>query len=330
MDDCFCTIITPDYLHYALAVRASLLKFNSNFHFHILVSGRKEGLKQATEQQFDQTFVTFADEICTAGRGKALYDKYYHHYMDGFRWSMKPVFINHLFEKGAYKKVIYLDSDIHFFQDFRFLFDALDDNRVLLSPHFRSSDPFNDSLNFTKNFTEGIYNGGFIAASDKGKEVMDWWADACLYNCVIDTKNGFFVDQKYLDMAPSVFDGVVSLRHEGCNIAEWNCSRCRRSVSNGSVMINDKFPIVFIHFTHYTILNIIQKKDPLLDQHLKTYSATIRRFNPQFDLYDSYRKLADAPPSKGGAGRMEKMISGHYVKRLTTKINAALKSFADS
>src|SRR5688572_24636684 len=101
MENCFCTIITPDYLHYALAVRASLLKFNSNFHFHILVTARQEGIREVTGPEYDQTYITFADEVCIDGKGKALHDKYYHHYMNGFRWSMKPVFINYLFAKNA-------------------------------------------------------------------------------------------------------------------------------------------------------------------------------------------------------------------------------------
>src|SRR5688500_5820465 len=99
--------------------------------------------------------------------------------MDAFRWSMKPVLINYLIQKRDFSKVLFLDCDLFFYSDYQFLIDRLDHCRLLLSPHWRSSNPHVDADNFQLQLTNGLYNGGFIAASKEAVQIMDWWAMAC-------------------------------------------------------------------------------------------------------------------------------------------------------
>lgn len=289
-----CTIITPDYLHYALALRESLIIYNHNLHFYILLSDKHELNIDTLENEFSDLYFIEINELCTEKIGKDLKDKYYPNAMDSFRWSMKPVLMSYLLFKKGYTKVIYLDCDIHFYSDYSFLFDLLSDYTIILSPHNRCLDPEVDSKNFIKNFKEGVYNGGFIGANNHACSALNWFAKACLYKCEKKIEWGYYVDQKYLDILPARFEKVYSIQHLGCNLAEWNISECRRELVNDDVKINGVFSVIFIHFVFHTVARILQGDDMLLHPFLELYNARLKKYKANFDLIEECKKkLAD-------------------------------------
>jgi len=280
----FCTIITPSYIHYALALRESLLAFQKEVSFFILVTELEPGFKEKIEQQYASTFVISAPEICREGVEKAIYEKYAHTYSDGFRWSMKPVFMKYILEKHHKSSIIYLDCDIQFFNDYAFLWRLFADYKCLLSPHNRALSAQNDSFNFKMNFTEGIYNGGFFGARNDALDILDWWAEACLFDCRVDKENGMYVDQKYLDIIPARFERVYAIKHLGCNVADWNISECRRVKVNEEVKINGKYDIIFIHFSAGELVNILNDNDKLLLPYFTIYAERLQKYGNGFDL----------------------------------------------
>jgi hypothetical protein len=199
---------------------------------------------------------------------------------------MKPVIINHLLSNHNYKKVIYLDADLYFFNEPNFLFELLENDKVLLSPHWRcSKKPELDWFNFVHNFKHGIYNGGFIGVNFNGQEIMDYWANLCLTACEQNPLDGLHDDQKYLDIFQSYFEGVGVIRHKGCNVSNWNQIECSRTISqSGEVFINSEYPIVFIHFTEGTIIDIVNKKDAALQNYLELYDQHLIKLGNPFDL----------------------------------------------
>lgn len=94
------------------------------------------------------------------------------------------------------------------------------------------------------------------------------------------------------------------LRHRGCNVAGWNVQDSRRTLGpDGSILINDVWPLVFVHFNRFTIRAILNGTDPLLSPLLKVYEEVLRSFNPQYlassetsrtmgDLKDYLRHIA--------------------------------------
>ena len=195
--------------------------------------------------------------------------------MDCFRWSIKPVFINFLLDQN-YDQVFYLDCDLHFFASFDFLSDDLDGNGVLLTPHWRASNPQMDEFNFSVLQTSGLFNAGFVGVSRHGRQAMEWWATVCAYKCKKASNEGLFVDQAYLDLLPVYFDNIKIEKHRGCNVANWNQIECERIVSeNGQVKIKGCFEIVFIHFTKSTIKGIKSGQDYLLRPYLNEYQKSL-------------------------------------------------------
>ncbi len=323
----FCTIITGNYYAYALALFDSLKQTStSSVQLAVFISDTsvdKSFFKDLEKENQGLSFY-FPDEI-NSDKHEALKNKYQTTYMSGYRWSLKPLFINHLIINNNFEKVIFLDGDLFFYNSPDFIFDLLDQYRVLLTPHWRCADnPEEDIVNFNLNFQGGIYNAGFIAVSKNATEIMDFWTNLCLTECKIDFEQGMYADQKYLDILHSRFEGVGVLRHRGCNVATWNFVDNKRSLNeNGEVLINNNYPIVFIHFTSGTMKGIINGTDALLLHHFIAYSNAVNKYNPNInliektkcDLLDLEQKNIENKP------KMDLITQMRYNLKLRTRIN---------
>ncbi|MFY0592613.1 glycosyltransferase [Roseivirga sp.] len=294
MNKCFATIITSDYLPYANALLECLTEYCSDINLYVLVSDSPSTLLKKETHLRLMTLISYEDLIKNAV-GQSIHDKYYESYHDAFRWSMKPVLIGYLLDE--YEKVIYVDCDVHFFNDHDFLFKLLDKHNILLSPHFRSSDPVKDSSNFFLQFNAGLFNGGFVAANKGGKEAMIWWAKACDYICEKSPCKGQFDDQTHLNLLPVFFEDVHIIKHRGCNVANWNLLECERTFVENELLINKEYPLVFIHFTGSTIRGIINGNDSMLRPHFDKYNERLLANGLDESLFDKYSVNAIPQPS---------------------------------
>lgn len=202
---------------------------------------------------------------------------------NALRWALKPVFILHLLEK--YENVIYVDNDICFYSSPDFLFDKLSSKSVLLTPHHYQSSPKKEPHWLEASLRVGLYNAGFIAVSQSGAEAMQWWAECCAYNVRQSSWRGLFDDQRYLDLIPILFDNAHVLKHLGCNVAGWNTERCSRSINAaGSIVLNENWPLIFVHYNAFTIREILKGRDPLLTPLLLDYEVLLQIYNRKFTL----------------------------------------------
>lgn len=262
----FCTIITKSHFGYAEALATSLHAHGDDYLLYALVVD--SDLRDRSRPGL--TVLSLPEVECELSgllaRRYLDFDKH-----DEFRWSMKSVLLLYLLGKEKAGKVIFVDPDIAFFKDPRFLFDLLDSSHVLLTPHWRCNDPSKDPVNFRLLMTEGHFNAGFVAVSSGAEEALEWWARICLGRCERAQAEGLFVDQAYLNLLPVYFDKVEIIRHRGCNVANWNLEMNRREQVDGEVMINGNDPVVFIHFTNSTIRGILRGEDGHLRPHLEQW-----------------------------------------------------------
>jgi glycosyltransferase involved in cell wall biosynthesis len=95
----------------------------------------------------------------------------------------------------------------------------------------------------------GTYNLGFLALADSTttRSFLVWWRDRIFDRCVSRVEQGLFVDQKWVDLVPGMFDGVAILTDPGYNVAYWNLHSRRVQVSD-MVEVNGR-PLVFFHFS---------------------------------------------------------------------------------
>lgn len=257
----FCTISTGSHIKQTLAMVRSTAGYGGAWRFRILVVEPTQDVYEGKEGDVEYR-IEGLDTLRQDPLAAELLDKY-RKKPDQLRWSLKPVWMDYLLSNG-YEEVIYVDNDIVFFADPSFLFEELKNTSILLNPHWRNKEPFIDEDWFLVNFRDGVYNGGFVGASNQGQEALQWWARCCEYACEKDFKRGLFDDQKYLDLMPAAFEDVKILQHRGCNVAYWNADENMRSIANGEVVINNEWPVVFVHFTADLLKQIEKGKEPEL------------------------------------------------------------------
>jgi hypothetical protein len=295
MKNAVCTIITSDYLHYALALRDSIRETGfQDFHFYIFIAASKQD--GVLNEMDEGTTCLFVDDLSKSEMGEAIYTKYFDADMDKYRWSMKSVLILHLLEEKGFGKVFCVDCDINFYSSPKFLFDELNSSAVLLTPHYRASDPGVDMENYVLSFTDGIFNAGFVGCNTSGLDAMKWWANSCLHICEKNAQKGQFVDQTHLNLLPVYFEGVHIVKHRGCNVANWNMLESKREVqADGTVKINDKYDVVFIHFTPTTIHGIQHGRDACMQPFLDAYERRNKKYFPEYTLPQRKKKAAVKP-----------------------------------
>lgn len=278
-DQTYCTIITSDYFFYAKALFDSLKKYNNTINFQVLIV---DGYDEA--YSYDTIDVISLEEIKT--NLASDYDsirKYEEDKKSNLRWALKPLFLKYLIKLRGFQKVLFLDPDLYFYQTPEFLFDELNTADVIITPHWRSKDPNKDKSNFDLLFTGGLYNAGFFGCNENALNILDWWLLVCAYK--MQKTNGFYVDQAYLNLIPIYFSSQVKiLEHKGCNVSNWNLIECERTKNGEEILINNKYPIIFIHFTNATINMIANGKDKLLLPFLEHYKSGLLLHNKAFQF----------------------------------------------
>jgi hypothetical protein len=270
----FCTIITGNYFPYAAVLYKSLIQFNPDEILHILICD--DGPLEINSSEYPNIKLHRISDIYHVYKTDVIVQKYGDGQLDALRWSLKPVYISYLLEKG-FEKVIFADCDLYFFNNYEFLIAELDKHILLLTPGRTTANPFVHEEEFLSGFKYGLFNAGFIGAGKKSIPVLRWWTDCCSYKIETNFENGLFVDQKYLDALPVLFDNIGIIRHRGCNIAFWNQHECKRVLKNGEVFINGEYPIVFIHFTNKYIPEILAGNDPLLLPYFRDYEKIFKQ-----------------------------------------------------
>lgn len=274
----FCTISTTSHLFKTYALANSLSAFGFKLHILVVDGGKLNDSVLSNIVHYSLSDVT--DEV-----GLKLIKKYQSN-KDKLRWGLKSVFFKQLLNQN--EKVIYVDNDTYFYADPQFLFDELDTHHVLLTPHFYRSNPAKDQNWLEANYRVGLFNAGFIGASKKAVEALEWWADCCLYKITKSTSRGLFDDQKYLDLFPVKFEGVRIIKHKGCNLAGWNYEDYQIEASDKhEVLINGKYPLVFIHFAESSMLEFSKPTSPL-HTCFNTYMETLRTFNNKYIFKRNY------------------------------------------
>ena len=261
----FCTTSTVSHLYKTYALADSIAPFGGVLHV-LLIDGSPDNTTEIPQNIHFFSLKNLTDEI-----GKKIISKYKN--KDKLRWALKPVFLTFLLRK--YSKVIYADNDIFFFNDFSFLFEKLEKKAVLLTPHFYEASPQKNQNWLEANFRVGLYNAGFIGVNSKAIPFLNWWANCCLYNIKKAYWRGLFDDQKYLDLAPVLFDDVEIIKHRGCNLAGWNFTNYPHELAKNNTTL------IFIHLAGLSLIKFTKTKNYWYKSYIK-YVDTLKKYYPNY------------------------------------------------
>ena len=166
--------------------------------------------------------------------------------------AVKPYAAQRIFERFGVERLLYFDPDICVYDDLQAIMAALEKNAIVLTPHLTA--PLEDDRRPSELhiLRSGAYNLGFIGlrACDTTARLLTWWQSKLYDHCLVDLPKGLFVDQRWVDLVPGLFDGVGILRDPGINVAYWNIGH-RPIVRTASGYLAGGHPLSFFHFSGF-------------------------------------------------------------------------------
>jgi hypothetical protein len=315
------TVCAANHLAYAKTMADSFIKHNPDYTIFI-------GLVDRVNNRFDVSFFNpykiIPVEELQIEQFSAMSAQYS---IIELNCAIKPFMAQFLFKKYQPEILLYLDSDIFIYNSFASVETALQQNDILLTPHYTT--PINDDLLPRERdvIRSGLYNAGFIAMkkSKTVNEFLAWWAERMINQCYYNFAEGMGVDQTWLNFVPLYFPKVGILNHKGCNVAYWNLHERNLEWNDSEVGVNNNVPLIFLHISGYSFNtpNILSRhqtrfdleKLPLLQQLLQQYKITVEKNGyEKFSVMDCYF----SKPKKKSTGLMATV--NKIIKPLRIKI----------
>jgi glycosyltransferase involved in cell wall biosynthesis/GT2 family glycosyltransferase len=244
------TIIARNYLAYARVLAASLARHNPGARLHVLILD-DPNRSIPPEPSFE---IIRADEL-PFDRPSDLYTMAAIYDVTELSTAVKPWVFAHLFDRGA-RVAIYLDPDIEVFDSLGPLEPLTREHGMLLTPHVTEPLPQDGKRPDERDLLlAGIYNLGFLTLSaDAAKRFLPWWRERLRRDCLNDPTRGLFVDQRWIDFAPALFEPRI-LRDPGYNVAYWNLphrvlTRDGERILN-RILVNGR-PLRFFHYSGFS------------------------------------------------------------------------------
>lgn len=239
-----CTICSNNYLHFARTLMDSLREAEPDWDRYLLLCDENNDVFDVSKEPFN--VVELASLPLPNPRAFC-----FRYTILELNTAVKPWFLEWLFEVKKYDQVVYLDPDVYVYAPMRDVEEALETGSFLvLTPHLTGR--LDDDAEPTEHdiLKAGAYNLGFVALRSRENlsPFLKWWQEKVEFNCAIDFEGGLFVDQKWIDLVPGMFGGVVILRHDGYNVAYWNLRHRKVTRREGNFYVNGQ-RLVFFHFS---------------------------------------------------------------------------------
>lgn len=260
------TLSDHNYLVYGLALYDSIQEQTENYTLHYLCTSQESydklvslnlpNLKPYNIKDLDNDKDFLRLKKNQQSNTTSGYDGNNH-----FHWALASFFSYYLMDNYDLPHVIYIDSDILFYNPVERVLEAMSDQSIGIITHKHMALE-------KSNKNVGYYNVGVIVFRNTqvGKSCLKFWRDCC-----IDTDNkyaedfGTCGDQKYLELFDELFNEkeIKVLCHDIGNLAPWNLHMCRLLGNNEFIWYdNDGFvlepqsskvqSLVFMHFSHFT------------------------------------------------------------------------------
>src|SRR5581483_5930510 len=197
----------------------------------------------------------------------------------------KPYFLRFLHQRHGAPAVLYLDPDILVTAPLDELWALLGEHDAVLTPHITA--PIEDDATPGERdfLLSGMYNLGFlgIAFNDRTLPLLDWWSRRLHRQCLHAVERGLFVDQRWMDFAPSFSSRTCVLRDPGYNVAYWNLAQRRLARDATGAWTAEGRPLRFFHFS-----GIVPGRPEVMSRYQNRYSYGERRdAQPLFADYEA-------------------------------------------
>ncbi len=165
-----------------------------------------------------------------------------------YMWTLASEFSKYIINNIECDSVTYIDSDIMFYDDIKYLYNQINDKDVGIFRH-----RFHNDLQIHKQYS-GEFNVGvvYFKNSIKGREILNWWNDAVLYRKYPQLAN--CGDQQYLDAFPQLCkSNEIYIDDNIGHAAPWNWNAYNlEQLNNNKIIYNNQIQnLLFIHFSKF-------------------------------------------------------------------------------
>lgn len=226
-------------------------------------------------------------ELCTAVKGRALV---------------------RLIEEDEADLILYLDPDVVAYNPLSLVDGYMGDASIGLVPHILAPEETEIGVELTEISVaaHGIYNLGhlILRPDHHGRAFARWWAERLDRYCFDDRQRGLFTDQRWVDLAPAIFEGVKILKTPNLDVASWNLagrSIAQNQPGDTASFTVDGHPLITYHFsgtgptgTHRRVRETFAPSSGAVAEIERLYEAAIARHGqarlehrpPGFDFFD--------------------------------------------
>jgi glycosyltransferase involved in cell wall biosynthesis len=242
-----CTIIAKNYAAHARVLARSFVEKHPDGRCSVLVIDEPDGYLDPAGEPFE---LIRLDEIGLpdAERMAAFYS------LLELSTAVKPWLLRHLLDRDGVEAVTYLDPDIRVDAPLAEIERRAVEHGAVLTPHITEPLPRDGRKPSEADLlVAGSYNLGFVALGAAGEiadPLLEWWSERLEDECLIDPVNGLFVDQRWIDLAPSMWPGISVLRDPAYNVAYWNLPQRRLEIDGDGYLVDGE-PLRFFHFSGY-------------------------------------------------------------------------------
>ncbi|HWW59838.1 MAG TPA: glycosyltransferase [Thermoanaerobaculia bacterium] len=275
------TICTQSYLAYSEVLAATFARHNPGQRLSVVVLDGDETtrVENADVVLIDQLPFESAAEL---HRMQTIYD------VVELATAIKPWAFRYFLDRG-HETVIYLDPDIEVFASLADLEPLAREHGIVLIPHSTKPLPDDNKLPSERDLLlAGTFNLGFLGIGPGARPFLEWWSQRLRRHCINDVANGYFVDQRWIDLVPGYFDHAI-LKDPGYNVAYWNLPN-RTVELIGDCYFVDGSPLRFFHFSGFspnashlltrhqgTSPRILLSENPAVAKLCRNYARGLRR-----------------------------------------------------
>lgn len=246
----FCSLFDSNYIDKGIVMYRSLVNTGCDFKMYILALDKK--CKQILDAYQYPNLFTIDVETFSADQGLAEIRKT--RSIGDFCFTCTAFLIDYVLVKYSEPICTYVDADLFFYYDPKFLIDSMNNKTVQIVEH-----RFNPTVSGRLLRVAGTYCVEFntFKNTPDSLELLNWWKNKCYEACTISAgKKGVWGDQGYLEDWGSK-PNVHVLEYLGGGMAPWNVVQYRLLSNDKEITLEEKrtgntFFLVFYHFQYIT------------------------------------------------------------------------------
>ena len=219
-----CTIAAKQEWAQARLIAESFREHHPDLPFFVLLADEPEGVFDPGAEPFEVV------RLSDLGVPREMIFRYPRLWLS---YALTPSLIAHVLGRG-FDEVVFIKQESLVTGRLESMLAALGRSEVVITPH-RLEPGGEGELPF---LLAGVYNGGIVGVADRGDGpgFLRWWQDRCERHCLLAVEGGMHYEQRWLDLAPALFDGVELLRDPGVQRRPLERGPARRDIEHASLV----------------------------------------------------------------------------------------------